>query len=165
MSDRIRLMFRGAVFAVLPLLAQATPVDVNGDGKVGPQEAIDLSASWKGDALPLVGAQPWQIDGATIFYNTGKVGIGSATPHHQLRISGGPLWTSDEWTGALELDEAAAIGWQGVAGAQRFGIGHSFGGLHFFHTDGDPGTATSEAQYAMTITDTALSASGPLLRT
>ncbi len=153
MSNRIRIMIFTALFTVQPLMTRAAPVDVNGDGKVGPHEAIDLSAHWKGPAAPLGGVQPWQIDGATIFYNTGKVGIGSATPHHQLRISGGPAWTSNGWMGSLELDNATAIGWRANAAGQRFGIGQSGGGLYFFRTDSDPGSASSEAKYAMTITD------------
>ena len=78
-----------ALLTVPHLQSPAAPPDVDGDGLVGPQEAIDLAESWKGPALPTGGVQPWQIDGATIFYNTGKVGIGSATPHHRIRISSG----------------------------------------------------------------------------
>ena len=149
----VRAVILVAFLSVQLLRTQAAPVDVDGDGMVGPQEAIDLSQNWKGPALPLGGPQPWQINGATIFYNAGKVGIGSASPRHQLRISGGPLWTSNGWTGSLELDNAAAIGWRSNAGGQRFGIGQSGGGLYIFHTASDPGTATSEAKYALTITD------------
>lgn len=46
-------------FGVLSFQAQATPVDVNGDGIVGAHEAIDLSRDWKGPAFP----QPWQFNG------------------------------------------------------------------------------------------------------
>jgi hypothetical protein len=92
-------------------------------------------------------------DYAMTIANGGQVGIGSTMPHHQLRISGGPFWTSDGWIGSLELDNIAAIGWRSNAGGRRFGIGQSLGGLYFFHTSGDPGTATSAANYDMVIAD------------
>jgi hypothetical protein len=86
MSNRIRVVL-GAVLAVLPLVAQATPVDVNGDGKVGPQEAIDLSQSWKGPALP----QTWQVNGTNIFYNAGSVGIGTSAPDVRFQVNDGRI--------------------------------------------------------------------------
>jgi hypothetical protein len=90
-SNRVRVVL-GAVLAVLPLLTQGTPVDVNSDGIVGPQELIDLSQSWKGPALPLGGVQPWQIDGTTIYYNGGNVGIGGgASTGDRLAVNGGDL--------------------------------------------------------------------------
>jgi hypothetical protein len=85
-SNRVRVVL-GAVLAVLPLLAQATPVDVNGDGKVGPQEVIDLSQSWKGPALP----QTWQVNGTNIFYNAGSVGIGTSAPDVKFEVNDGRI--------------------------------------------------------------------------
>jgi hypothetical protein len=123
------------------------------------------SAPWSGlegvpagfaDNVDNSGDSLWEENGSDISYNAGKVGVGSDTPHHQLRISGGPPWTSNGWTGSLELDNGAAIGWRPNGAGRLFGIGHTFGGLHFFNTDSVPGAATSEAEYAMTITDAGL---------
>lgn len=96
----------------------------------------------------------WSPSGADVFNNnTGNVGIGSDTPHHRLRISGGPPWTSYFWSGSLELDSAAAIAWRSNGGGQRFGIGQSTGGLYFFRTQSDPGMIDSPAEYDMIIGD------------
>ena len=84
-----------------------------------------------------------------------NVGIGTTTPNHRLRISGGPTWTSNGWLGELEFDNAAAMGWHANAAGNRFGIGQSVGGLYFFATTSDPGTAGSPAKYLMTIADNA----------
>jgi hypothetical protein len=83
----------------------------------------------------------------------GSVGIGTNSPRHQLRISGGPIWTSAAWQGALELDNSGAIGWNANAAGSRFGIGQTGGGLYFFRTASDPGTNTSAPIYVMTISD------------
>jgi hypothetical protein len=83
----------------------------------------------------------------------GRVGIGTATPGHRLTISGGPTWTANAWSGAVELDNAGAIGWRGDAAGNRFGIGQSNGGLYFFHTASDPGTTGSGATYDLIIKD------------
>ena len=72
----------------------------------------------------------------------GNVSIGNFTPQHRLVIFGGPSWTSNLWSGAVELSNASAIGWRSNAGGQRFGIGQSTGGLYFFRTGADPGTTT-----------------------
>jgi len=88
MLNRIRITVLIALFAVQPLLAQAAPADVDGDGILGPQEVIDPSQNWKGPALPPGGVQPWQIDGTIIFYNGGKVGIGTNTPGERLTVAG-----------------------------------------------------------------------------
>lgn len=151
MSNRISPFFCLVVLMMHFGELCAAPLDVDGDGIVGPQEALDLAESWKGPALPSGGAQPWQIDGATIFYNTGKVGVGSAAPHHQLRVSGGPIWTANGWTGSLELDNSAAIGWGANSENRSFGIGQTSGGLLFFHTTSSPGTTEGSANYDLTI--------------
>lgn len=48
MSNRIRVLVFIAIVTVQPLITQAVPVDVNGDGQVGPHEVFVLSRSWKG---------------------------------------------------------------------------------------------------------------------
>lgn len=100
------------------------------------------------------GSGPWQISGAHIYNgNAGNVGIGTSTPHHRLRISGGPTWTLNGWAGAVELENASAMAWRSNPAGQRFGIGQSGGGLYFFKTTSDPGTASSIANYVMTLSD------------
>ncbi len=96
----------------------------------------------------------WSASGSNIYSNNGgKVGVGATDPHHRLRISGGPSWTSNFWTGSLELDNASAIGWRSNAAGRRFGIGQTNTGLYFFHTASDPGTTGSPAVYDMVIND------------
>jgi hypothetical protein len=87
--------------------------------------------------------------------NDGNVGIGSNSPSHRLRLKGGPAWTSSSWEGAIELENAAAIGWRANAKGRRFGIGHTNGGFYFFHTDSDPGKPTGAAHYDLVINDDA----------
>jgi hypothetical protein len=124
-----------------------------------------VSAPWSGltgvpagfaDGVDDSGDSVWGVIEANVFRNIGNVGIGTDTPHHRLGISGGPVWTSNAWTGSIELDNGTAIGWKENAGHKRFGIGHSDGGLYFFNTESDPGTATNPAVGAMTITDAGL---------
>lgn len=99
------------------------------------------------------GGSVWSLNGTSAFYNAGKVGIGSNAPNHQLRLSGGPLWTSSQWAGSLELDNGAAIAWRSNAAGQRFGMGHTNTGVGFFRTLSDPGTTGSPANYDMFIND------------
>jgi len=102
----------------------------------------------------LSSAAPWvtKID-STINYTGGNVGIGTAAAAHRLGLVGGPGWTSNGWTGALEMGNGSAMGWQANANSQHFGIGQSTGGLYFFHTPSNPGTAESAATYDMMISD------------
>jgi hypothetical protein len=85
--------------------------------------------------------------------SSGNVGIGTSTPAHRLSLIGGPTWTSNGWTGSLEMGNGSAIGWRANVGGKRFGIGQSGGGLYFFNTTSDPGTSGSAANYLMSITD------------
>jgi hypothetical protein len=83
----------------------------------------------------------------------GNVGIGTTTPAHRLSLIGGPTWTSNLFTGALELPNASAIGWQADPGGQRFGIAPTTGGLYFFRTTSNPGTTGSPANFDFEIGD------------
>ena len=89
MTNPIRLIFACIFFAVWPLLIQGAPVDVDGDGKVGPEEIFDLLLGWDGPAVPLGNLQPWQVSGTTIFYTGGNVGIGGgASTTDRLAVTG-----------------------------------------------------------------------------
>lgn len=88
--------------------------------------------------------------------NSGNVGVGltgTNAPRHRLSIGGGPLWTANLWTGAIELEHASAIAWPANAAGQRFGMGHTEGGFYFFRTASDPGATTSGAVYDLSISD------------
>lgn len=93
-------------------------------------------------------------DGITIA-RLGYVGIGTnaAAPATRLALSGGPVWTSNGWTGSLSMGNGEAAGWQANASGQRFGIGQSTGGLYFFRTSSQFGATTSAANYDMVIAD------------
>src|SRR5438132_9476706 len=84
---------------------------------------------------------------------SGNVGIGSVVPAHHLSIAGGPNWTTAGWAGAVELTNASAIGWQTNAAGNRFGIGHTGGGLFFFRTAADPGKTAGAPTYDLLISD------------
>jgi hypothetical protein len=88
-----------------------------------------------------------------VIKDTGKVGIGTAFPNHQLSLGRGPNWTSNGWGGAMELDNGTAIAWKSNTAGNRFGMGHTNGGLYFFRTASDPGTAGFPANYDMWISD------------
>ena len=96
---------------------------------------------------------PFRTDTYFLVNSAGRVGIGTSSPDHRLAISGGPKWTSAGWVGSLELDNEAAIGWKTNTAGNRFGIGHTNGGLYFFHTGSNPGTAGSPANYDLIIKD------------
>jgi hypothetical protein len=87
---------------------------------------------------------------------TGKVGIGTQAPDHQLAIvsnSGTPGWTSNGWLGEIALDNASAIAWRANSANWAAGIGHTNGSLAMFRTTSAPGTTGSGAIYDLVITD------------
>ncbi|HZS06469.1 MAG TPA: hypothetical protein VFD58_16640 [Blastocatellia bacterium] len=88
-----------------------------------------------------------------VIKDSGNVGIGTAYPNHQLSLGRGPTWTRNGWGGAMELENASAIAWKANAAGQRFGIGHTNGGLYFFRTTSDPATTTAPANYDLSISD------------
>lgn len=123
-----------------------------GAGRVGTQ-LPDLSGSMLAIRSIDESRLPFVTDTYFLVNSMGRVGIGTATPDHRLGISGGPKWTSAGWVGSLELDNEAAIGWKTNTAGNRFGIGHTNGGLYFFHTGSNPGTAGSPANYDLIIKD------------
>ena len=127
-----------------------------GKGYVG---VPDASAGFGAGELILFGGPGtptslWSNSNRTMTLDTaGNVGIGTTAPAHRLSLIGGPPWTSNLFTGALELGNAAAIGWQADPGGQRFGIAPATGGLYFFHTTSNPGTTGSPANFDFEIGD------------
>ena len=101
----------------------------------------------------IIGSNVWSRNGNAVYYNAGNVGVGTSTPAHRLSLSGGPHWTESLWSGAIELQNGAAIAWQANDTGQRFGMGHSFGGFYFFRSASDPGTTGSPAVYDFVIND------------
>jgi hypothetical protein len=96
------------------------------------------------------------------FYSGGKVGIGTSAPLHRLDISGGPEWTDaalglgafgHRWSGALGLENGAAIGWSANNAGQRFGLGHTDGGFFLFRTTSNLGAKTGRAIYDFVVND------------
>lgn len=83
--------------------------------------------------------------------NSGRVGLGTTSPAHHLSINGGPAWTSNNWSGAVDLTNSSAIGWRANSGGHSFGMGHTNDGFHLFRTASKPGTTGSAAEYDLTI--------------
>lgn len=94
-----------------------------------------------------------EVGNSVLIEQNANIGIGAVSPKHRLSIAGGPLWTSNSWSGALELQNGAALAWEANTGGQRAGIGHTNGGTLFFRTNSDPGTVGGPAIYDMTIND------------
>jgi len=114
-------------------------------------DAVAAAAGTAGQIAKFTSAT--DLGNSVISEQNGNIGIGTASPHHRLSISGGPSWTANGWRGSLELDNASAIGWQANAAGQRFGLGHTGGGLYFFRTNSDPGTTGTPANYDLVIND------------
>lgn len=129
-------------------------ITLDDTGAAGPSRIV---ANVGGMDLKSNGAVSGSNPGGFIHLDTiGTVGIGTATPKHQLSIkyfAGAPTWTSNNWAGALDFDNGAAIGWAANTGGQRFGMGHSNGSFVMWRTAADPGTTGSAANYDFAITD------------
>ena len=84
---------------------------------------------------------------------SGNAGFGSVAPNTRLTLSGGPLWTSSQWTASLNMQNASALGWEANSSGQRFGIGQATGGLHFFRTISGFGSTLTPPNVDLRITD------------
>lgn len=116
-----------------------------------------IHANGAGLTLETEGAADGNNPGGVIaLTGVGNVGLGTTNPTSHLTVlnyPGGPTWTANGWISGIELDNASAIGWRANAAGNRFGIGHSGGGLYMFHTASDPGTTGSSAIADLTIDD------------
>ncbi len=84
---------------------------------------------------------------------TGNVGFGTTTPNTRLTLSGGAPWTAQNWTASMNMQSGSALGWEANGSGQRFGIGQTTNGLHFFRTISGFGSTLTPAEYDMVITD------------
>ena len=84
---------------------------------------------------------------------SGNVGFGTVAPNTRLTLSGGPAWTSSNWTASMNMQNGSTLGWEPNASSQRFGIGQTDGGLSFFRTYAAPGQTIPPANVDLTITD------------
>lgn len=78
---------------------------------------------------------------------SGNLGLGITAPTHRLTIGGGPGWTTDNWGGAIGLENAAALGWSANTSGLRFGMGRTNAGFMMFRTTSELGTTTSPPTY------------------
>lgn len=102
--------------ASLPAVSGANLTSLNAsnltNGTVAPARlgngAANTTTFLRGDntwAVPSgEGSSPWATDGANVFFNTGKVGIGTAAPQRTLHI----VHQSDAGPGTITIDEYAA---------------------------------------------------------
>lgn len=103
-------------------------------GPDGPQGPVGPEGS-QGPPGPGGGGGSSQWGGVSpgnIYYNGGSVGVGTSTPDGKLHIAGGPIWTTNAWTKALNISEYHALEFD--ASTSKFGIGNSGGILYFFKT-------------------------------
>ena len=103
---------------------------------------------------PGAGDGIWTPDASGNVYRfTGNVGIGTASLAHRLAIGAGASWTSELWSGSVELTNGGAIAWDRNAAGWRFGLGHSTSGGGFFRTASGLGTTGSPPIYDLFIND------------
>ncbi|MEP6809074.1 MAG: hypothetical protein ABI992_02435 [Chthoniobacterales bacterium] len=148
-----RLQIKGTADA-LRLTALHPYLTLDDTAAAGPSR---IEANVGGMDLKSNGAVSGSNPGGLIHLDTiGTVGIGTRTPLHQLSIRyfpGAPTWTSNGWTGALDLDNSSAIAWGTNSAGQRFGMGHTNGSFSMWRTAADPGTTASPAVYDFSISD------------
>jgi hypothetical protein len=87
------------------------------------------------------------------FQTSGNVGFGTVAPNTRLTLSGGPLWTSSQWTASMNMQNDSALGWEANSTGQRFGIGQWSGGLRFFRTISGFGSTLTPAEDDLQITN------------
>lgn len=85
--------------------------------------------------------------------NPGNVAFGTVAPNTRLTLSGGPAWTSNNWTASMNMQNASALGWEANASGQRFGIGQTDNGLYFFRTYAAFGQTIPPANVDLQIND------------
>lgn len=137
-------------FAVRSLSATNAENALNATNATNAQTAQDSNS---------LGGQPAANYARLNFLNTGNlqttgsVGFGTVAPNTRLTLSGGAPWTSASWTASMNMQNASAIGWEANGSGQRFGIGQTNNGLHFFRTISGFGSTLTPAQYDLVITD------------
>jgi hypothetical protein len=84
-------------------------------------------------AIGMGGDSIWSLNGINAYYNAGNVGIGTSAPDGKVNITGGPVWTSNGWTKALNINNLHAVE-LGGGSSNKFGLGTSGGTLYYFQT-------------------------------
>ena len=92
-------------------------------------------------------------------FATDRVAIGANNPSHKLYINGGPTWTTNTWTGSVQLNTASAIGWNSN-GTYAYGMGNTTNGFYVWNTTDALGTVAAPATYRMIIHNNGYTAIG-----
>ncbi|MCX6317433.1 MAG: hypothetical protein NTW29_09100 [Bacteroidetes bacterium] len=95
-----------------------------GAGKVLVSNAAGL-ASWQ--AISTTGSSQWTTTGSDIYYNTGNVGIGTATPVYKLDITG-----TVHASGSLALGSSVGGSWEVYGTYSRFSSNATTDALELF---------------------------------
>lgn len=147
-GQRTEIADRDAAGRAVEVKAQSQAKPEKGTGK---EAAAAVAAGTVGQIAKFTSTT--EVGNSVMVEQNTNIGIGVTAPKHRLSIAGGPLWTTNQWNGAIELQHGGAIGWQTNGEGQRAGLGHSNGGTYFFRTNSDPGTGGSPATYDLVIND------------